>query len=214
MLSLILGVALAASPQSITVAFPDAKGVNVDVGVVAFLGEHFAQELKREGLKVVTTREMSALLGMERQRQVLGCGDATSSCMAELASALGADVVMLTDLARLGDVVRLNVKAIAGKDGKTLSLYSDRVKDDDAAAESLTRAARQMAGELRQVLRGESASGLGSAQRAEPVVGAGRRGRRRRGRRGRALRPGHGRLHRADVAAYAAADLSAGPRAA
>lgn len=70
--------------------------------------------------KVTTAAQLSAVLGMERQRQLLGCGEGSSSCAAELASALGADVVVQSTLARVGDSLRCTVAFVSGRDGATL----------------------------------------------------------------------------------------------
>ena len=57
------------------------------------LGEALTQELSRRGFfEVISAGDIRALLGVERQRALLGCSD--SSCTAELSGALGARFVL------------------------------------------------------------------------------------------------------------------------
>jgi hypothetical protein len=76
---------------------------DVDPALARALTEGLGEAASRTGLFVVTTQaEVTALLGMERQRQLLGCADDASSCTAELAGALGARFLMSGSLTKLG----------------------------------------------------------------------------------------------------------------
>src|SRR3990172_8953663 len=55
-----------------------------------FYTGYFADRLIDQGLEVTSPRELTALLGLERQRQLLGCED-DSSCLIEIAGAIGVD---------------------------------------------------------------------------------------------------------------------------
>jgi hypothetical protein len=118
-------------------------GINADVG--RFYTEHVAQQLKLLGVEVVTMREIESLLGMERQRELLGCANAESSCIAELANALGTDGVLLGDIGRLGARYTINLKIVAGDSGRTLAVFSGAATSDDEVLDTLTRAARALA---------------------------------------------------------------------
>lgn len=67
----------------------------------AALTDHLARAIT--GVRVVTARDISVLLGFERQKQLLGCSD-DGMCMAELGNALGVQGV-LSEL-RVGDFRR------------------------------------------------------------------------------------------------------------
>lgn len=145
-LLLMLAVTLPATAP-LKVAAPGVSVVNVDAKLGEFVGEHVAQQLKLRGLDVVTNKEIAALLGMERQRQLLGCSEASASCFAELANALGADAVLLGDVARIGARFQVNLKLITATTGKTLALFSETAPSEDALLDVLTAGAARLAAE-------------------------------------------------------------------
>lgn len=140
-----VAMCLAAEQAPPKLAMPGLSVLGNDERYGEFLNEHLAQQLKFEGLDVVTNKEIASLLGFERQKQLLGCGETSTSCMAELASALGVDGVVLGDLAKFGGKTQINLKILAARDGKTLAAFSDRVDGDEAVLDSLTRSAAVLA---------------------------------------------------------------------
>ena len=89
-----------AAPEPVTLASTGFNAVRIAPEVVASFSDTFALRLNETGkVKVMTSGDVAAVLGAERQRQLLGCSDAASSCMAELASALGADAIAIGDIA-------------------------------------------------------------------------------------------------------------------
>jgi hypothetical protein len=165
--AMLLALTLAAAPiAKVKLALPDIQAVGIDPKLATFFGEHLATQLKLEGMQVVTSREISSLLGLERQAALLGCSDQASSCMAELASALGADAVILADLARLGEKTQVNLKVISARDGRTLGVFVDRVKGDEEVADAMARGAQQLAKDVLALLRPEGVGG--EVQSARP----------------------------------------------
>ena len=130
---------------TIKIASPGLGVVNIEARSGEFYGEHVAQQLKLAGLEVVTNREIASLLGMERQKSLLGCTDQATSCFAELASALGADAVLLGDVAKVGSRIQVNLKIVAAGTGKTLAIFSETVASEDALLDALARGARELA---------------------------------------------------------------------
>src|SRR6185503_17571286 len=102
-LGLVLAVAAnAAGDASLKLAMPGLRMVDVDANRGSFYSEHLALQMKRAGIDVLTEREIGAVLGLERQKQLLGCSDEATACMVEMASAMGTDGVVLGDVARVG----------------------------------------------------------------------------------------------------------------
>ena len=135
----LLAVSIAEAREgSVRVAVLGLAGVGVGAETLSFEGEHLAQSLRAPGLNVVTAREMSALLGLERQRQLMGCDPSSSACIAELAGALGAEVVVVGDIGRFDGTHQVNVKALSGRDAHVIASKSARVSSDAAELDALT----------------------------------------------------------------------------
>jgi hypothetical protein len=91
------------------------------------LGDALAGELrKRPGVSVMTQGDVSALLGVERTRQMLGCTD--SGCMAEIGGALGADRVVHGSLGRVGASLVVNLSALDPRRGSAAASVSERLR--------------------------------------------------------------------------------------
>jgi len=147
--SLVLLLVAGASPKQITLAAPDFRSVKVDPAMSGFCSEHFNQRIDDRGLHVVTQRKISMLLGIERQRQLLGCSDdGASACTIELGNALGADGVVLGDLAELGGEFVINVHVMRASDGANLASTSIRAKGEGQLIDALNRGADEVADQL------------------------------------------------------------------
>src|SRR4051812_20243769 len=85
-----------------TVASPTWATVDVKPELAGFYADHLAQALRAQGLSVITASEMRTLLSEQRQLQLLGC-NADSSCLAELANALGTQLTLMGSIARLDE---------------------------------------------------------------------------------------------------------------
>lgn len=148
-LGILVLLAAEAPPAAVPAAplmlvMPDLQAVNIDPKEAAFHGEHLAQQMKFPGVNVLTSREISAMLGLERQKQLLGCNDESTSCMAELASAMGADAVVLADVAHIGDAMQVNLKIVSAAKGTTLGTFSERASGESAVLDLLTRGAHEL----------------------------------------------------------------------
>ena len=133
-------VVLSAAP--VKLAAPGLGLVHIDEKLGSFFTEHLAQQLKLARLDVVTQKEMQA---------ILGCGGA-SRCMAELASALGADGMVLGDIAQVGERFQINLKIIASDSARTLAVFSESVSTEDQVIDALTRGAYLLAVDVNHAL--------------------------------------------------------------
>lgn len=169
-------LAAAPGPKAASMGF---RAIGVDAQKVDFFAARFALELQgATGMPVVTPEEMSAVIGLERQRALLGCPE-ESSCLAELAGGLGADVLVLGTIARVGESWALTVKLVNAKDGKVVAARSGQVAREDEVLGWLSETARQTGAAVRE--RYEVSSGAGTPRRSGfsrrvaliPAVGAG-----------------------------------------
>lgn len=135
----------APAPPAIKVAVPELQSVNMTRQLTEFCSEHLAQGLAANGLEVTTSREIAAILGLERQKQLAGC--AGDSCLSELANALGSEALVLGDVAKLEQSYRVNLKVIDAQSGKRAAQFSATASSDEGLIIALTNAADTLARE-------------------------------------------------------------------
>lgn len=147
-LALVGQAALAAGP--VKLASPGLEYKNLSQETGNYLIEHYAQALDLLGVRVVTPREITTLLGMERQRQIIGCGNQTAegSCLFELANALGVDGTITGSLGKYGATFQLNLVVVSARDNRLLSSFSGLASSEPELIELMGRAARQTAPEI------------------------------------------------------------------
>jgi hypothetical protein len=152
MVQLFAVLALSAVPGQVKLASPGLTGVQVPKDSATFYSDHLAQQIALHGFAVMTATEISSLLGLERQKQLLGCSSESSSCMAELADALGVDGIVTGSLAKLGDTFQIDVKVVASNNGRTLGIFSGTAKGDRNLLSVLTDAAALLSDQVLDAL--------------------------------------------------------------
>ncbi|MFL5320873.1 MAG: hypothetical protein ACJ790_14520 [Myxococcaceae bacterium] len=164
MLSVTLAVLLAASNAK--VAAVGFQAVDVDEKKATFFSDYFAEQLGAAGgFAVSTSSEISAVIGLERQKQLMGCSDATGSCMAELAGALGADAVISGSIAKLGGAYALTIRVTKTSDGKPIASASGNVDKESDVLPFLATQAKEMAPRVKRAVFG----GSGGTETAENI---------------------------------------------
>lgn len=126
MLSLVLGVALSASPN---LAAPGLQCAGVEPVLCDAYLEHFVGNLTSRGVKVTTRNDMSQVLGVARQKQLLGCSSDTS-CLVELAGALGVAALLGGTVAKTESGYLSTLKVIDASDGSTKWSATRRVDNE------------------------------------------------------------------------------------
>jgi hypothetical protein len=124
------------------------SGVGVPADGLAFYSEHAAQSLRAPGLQVITARELNTLLGLERQRTLLGCDASSGACVAELAAALGAAAVAVGEVGHFEGAYQVNVKVLSGTDAHVVLNRSARVTSELAVLDALTVIGHELAAAL------------------------------------------------------------------
>jgi hypothetical protein len=130
-LELVLSLATAATPQKARMAILALQGAgDVDPSLAAAMTESLAAEVDARGyFEPVSSAEIATLLGVERQRQLLGCGDEAAACTAELAGALGAPYVMSGSLTRLEGIYQLNLQVSDTVKGRVIARSTKVARD-------------------------------------------------------------------------------------
>lgn len=136
---------LAASPEPLKLAATTFNVPGKSDARADFFTDHFSDRLADHGVRVTTPREVASMLGLERQKQLLGCTDESSSCMAEIANALGVEGLVLGDVVELGRQYQVNVKVIGASNGARLARHSESVGSEEEIPRALERAADAIA---------------------------------------------------------------------
>jgi hypothetical protein len=157
-----LGLCLiAAAPQpAVKLASPGLKAVGVSNDVAEFYSDHLAQALTLRGFQVVTPSEIASLLGIEKQKALLGCTDQSSDCMAELGGALGVDGVITGSIGKFGGAYQIDLKVLGARDGRPLSAFSVRAEGETDVLDALNGAALHLAPEIYAGLNRSPPAGL------------------------------------------------------
>ena len=144
----------------VKLAAPGFQGTGVDEATLTFLTDHYAQQLVVNGVQVVTASQITALVGFERQKELLGCNENNSSCLAELGNALGVDGLVTGSVGKFGGTYQLNLKVLSAKSGQPIAVASERAYGDTGALDTLSRLARDQAKQLqKQLNKGVAAPG-------------------------------------------------------
>lgn len=134
-LLVVLAVTVQAAPR---VTVPQFRVTQVSPEIAEFATERTGQLLRERGFVVTTPDEIQALLGNERQRQLLGC-DEGQSCMSELAAALGADAIVVGRLTRLGGRLEVDVKLVDSSTSAVKAQARESITDDGELRGALER---------------------------------------------------------------------------
>lgn len=129
-LGLLASLVLTAAPMKIAVPDVSFSGLTNAEGnaLVEFFSERLAVA---SGAQVVTPSMMAALMGLERQRQLLGC-DEGSACLAELANAMGVDFVVAGSLVKLGGGFTVTLRLVDTRTAQARLSASERSPNEDA----------------------------------------------------------------------------------
>jgi len=135
------------SPELPKLLVLDFAAGGVGAEIASALTEAAAAEISARGFfQVVTSRDLQTLVGLERQKQLMGCGEASGSCLAELGGALGAKVVLSGSVTRLGPNLQLNLQALDSSRALPLGRTTRIAPDIDPLRKSLPYAVAEVLG--------------------------------------------------------------------
>jgi hypothetical protein len=109
-------------------------------------------------LKFITSRDIAQVLGVERQKELLGCSESQGSCLTELAGALGVDAILTGTIAKSGSSYSATLRVLKSNDGSQIAAVTGRVKDLDALQDWFDAQAPELGRQIR------AAFGIGTAE--------------------------------------------------
>jgi len=112
------------------IAMRDFQVADVDPHTAKLVQNAVLQELRKlQGVSVVSFEEVRMLMEAEAERASVGCDD--DGCMAEIASALGADVMLVGGLAKVSGDHFFSMKRISQADARVEGQVSKRLTAQD-----------------------------------------------------------------------------------
>lgn len=109
------------------VAVLDIQGTGVDPALLPTLTEILTVEIDALGTyKVIAGQDVQAMLGFEKQKDVVGCTEA--ACLAEIGGALGVDRIVAGHIGKVGETYVVNIKLINIKMATTEGRVYETVK--------------------------------------------------------------------------------------
>lgn len=125
-------------------------------------------------IQVTGRGDIRTLLGFEQEKQLLGCD--STSCVTDLAGALGVDFVASADVGPVGDVLVLNLKVLDATKGAAVARASRQVGSTSElplAVDSITReVVATLLGDTSATVRNVSLVGGATLTLAAVVIGA------------------------------------------
>lgn len=142
-----LVAALAASAEKPKIAVLELQSSGVDATSTAALYDRLVQEVARRGyFDPVSQKDIQTMLGLERQKEMLGCSEAAQSCMTELAGALGSRFVLSGTVSKLGDAVQLSLQMLDTQKAQPVARSLRIARDVQALAGALPWAVAEATG--------------------------------------------------------------------
>ncbi len=99
---------------------------------LAALRQALTPELRKlVGVSAISGDEIRDMLGLERQKQMLGCSEESSTCLAEIAGAISADELIAVHLALVGNTYTLAAQRSDAKAGRVVQSQSRKFEKRD-----------------------------------------------------------------------------------
>lgn len=168
LLAAALPLAAAAAPARVKVAVMDVKNVQgVPEGTAIILTDIVVSEVAKSRVDVVSKGDIAAMIGFEKEKQILGCSD-DSKCLAEIGGALGVDYMLTGQVGLIGSRYRISLLLVDSKKAKVAARsarFCDRNED------ALAQAAQETVAELLAAIpRPETAPAAVAAPAPKPAA--------------------------------------------
>lgn len=130
---LLVALSTPAPPLPSLVVLTLAAESGVEPSTTRLLTDVLQQELlaTRRFSRVVSSRELEGVMGLEAQRQLLQCSD--GSCVAEVAGSLGVDLLLNGAVGKLGDTLLLTLRLVDARTGVLKASQSTKLKQGSEA---------------------------------------------------------------------------------
>jgi hypothetical protein len=119
---------------------------------VEILGNVIAADVAQHGFDVIARSDIQAMLGFQKDRQLLGCTE-DASCIAEIGGSLGVDYVLTGQIGQIGSQFNISLLVVDSRKSKVVTRLSSFC---EANEDALVKAARASVGTINVAIRGGS----------------------------------------------------------
>jgi hypothetical protein len=138
-------VALADSKPKVAVLGVRAEA-GVSQGTANLLAEIISTDVTHTGqYEVLTQADVATMIGVERQRQLLGCNQ-NDNCFAEIGAALGTDLILDASVGTVGTLRVLAMRLYDAKKSRAVARESITVNDESALIDAAHLAVSRVLG--------------------------------------------------------------------
>lgn len=157
---------LNAATKMDAVAVLNIQATGIDPDLIPTLTEVLSVEIAELGIvKVIAGRDIEAMLGFEKQKDVVGCTDA--ACLAEIGGALGVDRVVAGHIGKVGSTFVVNIKLINIRAAETEGRVYETVRGEvDALIDSIRDSVHKLF--AKQIAAKAAASGATAKPASKP----------------------------------------------
>jgi hypothetical protein len=140
-------------------------GENIDS---AALADYFLASVDEPGyFRTVGAKEVASMVGFERQKQLVGCGD--SHCLAEIGGALGVDLAFFASVGKVGDRYLVAARMVDSGKSKVLGRASVATPAPNGILKALHEATLQSIEAYKGTLSAEAAEKLQAGAQPNPM---------------------------------------------
>ena len=143
------GLLVAAALAAAKIAVLDVRtGAGVDPAMGGFLAQVIAKEVAdRSGASPLVSSDITAMLGFERKKQMLGCNEEDSECLAEITGALGVDQVLASSVSLANGRYLVTLSLLDSRRARALTRSAQSAPhDEDQLLHAVRRAAWEIFG--------------------------------------------------------------------
>ncbi len=146
-----------APPGRVKLIVLEPVGESVDAATIATIASLVSVELARDTrYDVLSAGDVKRMTQFSAEKQDVGCTD--DGCLAELAGALGANLIVYGDVGKLGDVLVVNLNVFDAKKARAESRVSIQVTDPGELPARIPAATKQLIAPVSSALFGGAAA--------------------------------------------------------
>ncbi|MDP2341219.1 MAG: hypothetical protein Q8O67_09690 [Deltaproteobacteria bacterium] len=125
------------SSRAVQVLLMDLAPIDISPEKVKLLVGKLAAAMGNRGLEVITGADLRTMAGLEADKAAAGCDEGSASCLAEIASALGARLVVSGQVGALDDNIFLQLSLFDAQAGRAVAREESRGKTLTAVADTI-----------------------------------------------------------------------------